>query len=192
MALEIVTNLPETANPMKLQRCKRMAHALVGAAITASSMPALTASSAFAQAKRQMCWSPDQLRHGGREHVIRKNISKAFVPRPVGRLRPPPRRLKALGPRNIRRVDLPAGVRKIAFTFDLCEQPYEISGYQGGIVDYLRRHNIPATFFAGGKWMMTHPRRAQQIIGDRCSRSAIMPGSTETSVSSRALTLTPN
>ncbi|MEM7750635.1 MAG: polysaccharide deacetylase family protein, partial [Pseudomonadota bacterium] len=44
--------------------------------------------------------------------------------------------------------------------------PYEISGYQGDIVDYLRSEGIAATFFASGKWFLTHSERAQQIMAD--------------------------
>ena len=65
----------------------------------------------------------------------------------------------------IRRVELRPGSRKlIALTFDLCEQPGEIAGYDGAIIDYLRERKIKATLFAGGKWMMTHPERTQQMI----------------------------
>jgi peptidoglycan/xylan/chitin deacetylase (PgdA/CDA1 family) len=66
----------------------------------------------------------------------------------------------------IRRVDLPPGVKLVALTFDLCEQPHEIAGYQGAIVDYLRAERIKATFFAGGKWMLTHRDRTQQLMSD--------------------------
>jgi peptidoglycan/xylan/chitin deacetylase (PgdA/CDA1 family) len=51
-------------------------------------------------------------------------------------------------------------------TFDLCERPDEITGYQGEIVDYLRAQKIRATFFVGGKWMASHPERAQQLMSD--------------------------
>ena len=45
----------------------------------------------------------------------------------------------------IRRVKLPAGSRKlIALTFDLCEQPGEVAGYDGKIIDYLRAQGIKA------------------------------------------------
>jgi peptidoglycan/xylan/chitin deacetylase (PgdA/CDA1 family) len=66
----------------------------------------------------------------------------------------------------IRRVDLPPGVKLVALTFDLCEQPHEIAGYQGAIVDYLRAERVKATFFAGGKWMLTHRDRTQQLMSD--------------------------
>ena len=58
------------------------------------------------------------------------------------------------------------GIRRIALTFDLCEQPYEIAGYQGDIVDFLRDRDIAATFFAGGKWLLTHAERAGQLMSD--------------------------
>jgi hypothetical protein len=55
-------------------------------------------------------------------------------------------------------------VNKIAFTFDLCEQPYEVAGYDGAVVDVLREYAVRATFFGGGKWITTHPQRARQLI----------------------------
>ena len=66
----------------------------------------------------------------------------------------------------IRRVQLPPGKKLVALTFDLCEQPFETSGYQGGIVDVLRSHGIKATFFMGGKWMLSHRERTQQLMAD--------------------------
>ena len=66
----------------------------------------------------------------------------------------------------VRRVDLPPGKKLIALTFDLCEQPGEIAGYDGAIIDYLRHEGIRATFFAGGKWMRSHEERTQQLMAD--------------------------
>jgi len=71
---------------------------------------------------------------------------------------------EALG--AIRSVKLPPGRKLIALTFDLCEQPGEIAGYDGAIVDFLRRENIKATFFAGGKWMRSHAERTRQLMAD--------------------------
>jgi len=71
---------------------------------------------------------------------------------------------EALG--AIRSVTLPPGRRLIALTFDLCEQPGEIAGYDGAIIDFLRRENIKATFFAGGKWMRSHAERTRQLMAD--------------------------
>ena len=66
----------------------------------------------------------------------------------------------------VRRVDLPRGKKLIALTLDFCEQPGEISGYDGAVIDYLRQNRIKATLFAGGKWMATHVARTQQLMSD--------------------------
>jgi peptidoglycan/xylan/chitin deacetylase (PgdA/CDA1 family) len=55
---------------------------------------------------------------------------------------------------------------KVALTFDLCEQPHEVAGYDGPIIDFLRETKTRATFFAGGKWIVTHTRRARELIAD--------------------------
>lgn len=85
--------------------------------------------------------------------------------------RPPPTERPAPGEAAkvrgaIRRVKLPPGQNLIALTFDLCEQPYEIAGYDGRIVDILREESVRATFFAGGKWLLTHEKRAMQLMAD--------------------------
>jgi peptidoglycan-N-acetylglucosamine deacetylase len=67
---------------------------------------------------------------------------------------------------SIRGVELPPGVKLIALTFDLCETDGSVAGYDGRIVDLLRREGVKATFFAGGKWMETHPERTVQLIAD--------------------------
>jgi peptidoglycan/xylan/chitin deacetylase (PgdA/CDA1 family) len=66
----------------------------------------------------------------------------------------------------LRRVKLPPGKKLVALTFDLCETPNEVAGYQGDVVDFLRKNNIKATFFAGGKWMLTHRLRTEQVMSD--------------------------
>ena len=109
------------------------------------------------------CWAPDALAVKSGEDRIQRGVARAF-------LTPPKGELAAFSPIQqrgvVRRVKLPPGQKLIALTFDLCEQPYEISGYQGGIVDFLRKNQIKATFFAGGKWMLTHRERAQQLSFD--------------------------
>ncbi len=61
----------------------------------------------------------------------------------------------------------PEGDRKVmALTFDLCERAPHLAGYQKDIVNYLRSQNVKATFFAGGKWMRTHPEKAMQLMAD--------------------------
>jgi len=66
----------------------------------------------------------------------------------------------------IRRVVLPAGKKLIALTFDLCETAGETAGYDGGIIDYLRLQRVKATYFAGGRWMVSHKERAEQLLSD--------------------------
>jgi peptidoglycan/xylan/chitin deacetylase (PgdA/CDA1 family) len=61
---------------------------------------------------------------------------------------------------------LPPGKKLIALTFDLCESGVSAAGYDGRIVDLLRKENIKATFFVSGKWLETHSERAQQLIAD--------------------------
>jgi peptidoglycan/xylan/chitin deacetylase (PgdA/CDA1 family) len=41
-----------------------------------------------------------------------------------------------------------------------------VAGYQGDLVDLLRDQRVKATFFMGGKWMLTHQDRTQQIVSD--------------------------
>lgn len=66
----------------------------------------------------------------------------------------------------VRRVKLPPGKKLVALTLDMCEQRGEISGYDGPVIDALRANGVRATIFAGGKWMLSHPERAQQILAD--------------------------
>jgi peptidoglycan/xylan/chitin deacetylase (PgdA/CDA1 family) len=67
---------------------------------------------------------------------------------------------------SIRGVKLPHGEKLVALTFDLCENPGEISGYDSEIVDTLRRANVKATFFPSGKWLLDHRVRAEQLLAD--------------------------
>lgn len=66
----------------------------------------------------------------------------------------------------IRRVQLPAGDKRIALTFDLCERTVHVTGYDARLVDALRAANAKATFFAGGKWLRSHPERGMQLMAD--------------------------
>jgi peptidoglycan/xylan/chitin deacetylase (PgdA/CDA1 family) len=114
----------------------------------------------------KVCWSKELLHAKPNETAIRQNTHAAFVPIPdykPEKLSPLPKHLRGV----IRRVVLPPSDKRIALTFDLCEQPHEIAGYQGDVVDYLRSQNIPTTFFAGGKLLLTHRRRATQLMADQ-------------------------
>jgi peptidoglycan-N-acetylglucosamine deacetylase len=129
-----------------------------------SGVPAAGASNGLRRANQ--CFGSEQLRARRGEEIIRKMIPEAYQVPPDRRLAGY-RKLTRLRDKVLRRVDLPEnGRRLIALTFDLCEQPYEVAGYQGSVVDFLRGNSIKATFFAGGKWMLTHRQRAQQLISD--------------------------
>lgn len=61
----------------------------------------------------------------------------------------------------------PEGDRKVvAFTFDLCETEGEVYGYDAAVVDCLRSSGVRATFFAGGKYVKTHPKELIELMTD--------------------------
>jgi peptidoglycan-N-acetylglucosamine deacetylase len=136
-----------------------------------AALAVLTFATAVAEARSteresllQRCWVEGIAKTGPDEARPIKNAKGANLP-------PPVRTLQSFTPIEsarrgaIRRVELKPGSKKlIALTFDLCEQTGEIAGYDGTIIDYLRDRKIKATLFAGGKWMMTHPERTQQLI----------------------------
>jgi len=66
--------------------------------------------------------------------------------------------IRSVKPRNNRKI--------VALTFDLCERTLERTGYDAEIINYLRQHNIKATFYAGGKWMRSHPEKTKQLMAD--------------------------
>lgn len=113
------------------------------------------------------CWSPADLAVRHREWRARRgrgafsmsSLHQIDLPSPL----PVPPSLQG----SIRGVSLPPGVKLLALTFDLCEGPFEVAGYDGRVIDYLRREKVPATLFASGKWLMSHPKRAQQLLADR-------------------------
>jgi peptidoglycan/xylan/chitin deacetylase (PgdA/CDA1 family) len=114
----------------------------------------------------QQCWTPQalagteaELKHvASRESLDLAALKQVTLP-PATPIAPELRG-------SIRGVTLPSGEKLIALTFDLCEENGYVSGYDGRVVDLLRAQGIKATFFAGGKWMETHPERAQQLIAD--------------------------
>ena len=112
------------------------------------------------------CWTPAAL--AGTEAELKHVHSRQSLDlTPLRQVTLPPATPIATELRgSIRGVTLPLGEKLIALTFDLCEENGYVSGYDGRVVDLLRAQGIKATFFAGGKWMETHPERAQQLIAD--------------------------
>lgn len=66
----------------------------------------------------------------------------------------------------IRRIAPPRGRKLVAITFDLCERANNVAGYNNLLINFLRANNAKATFFAGGKWMRSHPEAALQLMAD--------------------------
>jgi len=96
------------------------------------------------------------------EKLVHKGVPEAHVAVPdYAGISPMPIPPALAG--SIRRVELPPGVKLVALTFDLCETPNEVAGYDGEIFDTLRAAHIPATLFAGGHWSETHVDRFGEI-----------------------------
>ena len=104
-------------------------------------------------------WSPS-------EKAVRKQAPGAAISAPGFDALPPAAAVPQALRGSVRRVDLPAGVKLVALTFDFCETAGEIAGYDGAIVDELRRRKIPSTFFVGGHWAETHPARFGAMAAD--------------------------
>jgi len=107
----------------------------------------------------ELAGSPDDARQG-RTHAP-DDSPPARVPTATGL--PPLRGEDGLA---VRHVSLPKGKRLVALTFDLCELSDRRAGYDATLVNLLRAKNVRATFFAGGRWMLTHPEKAMQLMAD--------------------------
>lgn len=114
----------------------------------------------------EKCWTLPELAGGNQDkHIERLRHPDLTPPRrtmPGQNNHPVPDRMQ----KSIRRVDLDTGHKYIALTFDLCERANEKTGYDADIVNYLRKNKIKATFFAGGKWMVSHPDKTIQLMAD--------------------------
>ena len=99
-----------------------------------------------------------------------KGSGPPTLPKPRPRPRPDPRpSLPPVPPQyqnSIRGVSPVQGRKVVALTFDLCEGAREVSGYDARVVNYLRARQVKATFFAGGKWLRSHPEKAMQLMAD--------------------------
>ena len=109
------------------------------------------------------CWAPADLAAKPGERKIVK-LDGAPDTKPVIRAMQPADPAPFAG--SIRSVKIADGRKLIALTFDLCEAHGQVSGYDGDIVDTLRKLGAKATFFAGGKWLLDHPERSQQLMAD--------------------------
>ena len=116
----------------------------------------------------QACWTPEQLAGDPRDKTVTRPLNDPHRHDPPAYTAPknslPP--LPATWRQSIRHIHLPAGEKAVALTFDLCERAKERAGYDAAVVDYLRAQQLHATFFAGGKWMRSHPEQAKQLMAD--------------------------
>ena len=121
--------------------------------------------SAEAPSAQALCWPPDALAAKPDERAPHRLVGHPDtrpLSRPLAAFTPTPDALAG----SIRRVKIKDGRKLIALTFDLCEAKGEVSGYDGAIIDTLRQNDVKATFFAGGKWLLDHGERAQQLLAD--------------------------
>ena len=136
---------------------------LLGAGVLLGSGPA--SSQEGAGALQALCWQPPELVANPDERAPRKLSGRPDT-------KPVRRELAAFSPiagalsGSIRSVHINDGRKLVALTFDLCEFRGEIAGYDGAIIDTLRRDKVKATFFAGGKWLLDHEPRAEQLMSD--------------------------
>lgn len=112
------------------------------------------------------CWSPEELRGSPAEKKLRETTPDHSPPaRLFSRHQLKPLQSGLQG--SIRTVQMPDPSKKlVALTFDLCERASEETGYDAELVNYLRENEIRATFYAGGKWMRSHPDKAKQLMAD--------------------------
>jgi peptidoglycan/xylan/chitin deacetylase (PgdA/CDA1 family) len=112
-------------------------------------------------------WTPEALQgNAGDEkiHFLRKpDFSAPSRTQPTETLPP----LKPEYLNSIRRVKLPKDKKWVALTFDLCERADEVAGYDRGVINALRDKKVKATFYAGGKWMQSHPEQTMQLMADK-------------------------
>lgn len=123
------------------------------------------AAGAGAAAGSEQCFAPAEFAARPGEERPVKGDRRYDRPEPqsaLARFDPIPAKMRGA----IRRVELPPGRKLVALTLDLCEQPGEVSGYDGRIFDALRREGVKATLFVGGKWMRSHEPRFTQLLTD--------------------------
>jgi peptidoglycan/xylan/chitin deacetylase (PgdA/CDA1 family) len=111
-------------------------------------------------------WTAEQLQGKAGEEKIHYLRAPDFSP--PSRTQPnavlPPLKPEYLN--SIRRVKLPSDKKWVALTFDLCERADEVAGYDRGVINALRDKKVKATFYAGGKWMQSHPEKTMQLMAD--------------------------
>jgi peptidoglycan/xylan/chitin deacetylase (PgdA/CDA1 family) len=62
--------------------------------------------------------------------------------------------------------DLKTNQRVVAFTFDACGGE-KGTGYDGELIDFLKKEQIPATIFVTGRWIDAHPAAFHQLACEK-------------------------
>lgn len=126
------------------------------------------AASFGSQALLHALWTEAELAGSPADHRITKPYAEPPDLSPPARTTPLVRS-KAVPPVQrgvIRRVRPASSEKVLALTFDLCERASNRTGYRTEIVNFLRAQGVSATFFAGGKWMRSHPEKNMQLMAD--------------------------
>lgn len=54
----------------------------------------------------------------------------------------------------------------VALTFDACQSPNQLAGYDETIINILAETRTPATLFLGGLWMQRHPAQTRALAAN--------------------------
>ena len=88
-------------------------------------------------------------------------VTRAQVVARYGRLAPRTWGFDAAGVVQV----LPAAGRVIALTFDACGGPGG-SGYDQGLIDFLRHREVPATLFLNARWIDANPAAFRRLAAE--------------------------
>ena len=133
-------------------------------------LTATTAEASFGSQKiLKSCWKDVELAGTAGDRYIRRSYRGNTISPPPEVVQQAASMLPKLSKSrqgSIRYVQVEGNKKLVALTFDLCESGGEIAGYERDIVNYLRKHNIKSTFYAGGKWMRSHEQKTMQLMAD--------------------------
>ncbi len=60
----------------------------------------------------------------------------------------------------------PRDAKRIALTFDACPTSHEDDEYDSGVIEVLKRENVPATLFMSGRWVEKNEAIAKLLASD--------------------------
>ncbi len=157
---------------LRLRATKTLPRLLALAVLLCLAVPGLAAQTEQAPrstALLEALWTPAELAGTDADRVIGpvgEPDPSVPVLAPGVELAPRPPAVPPAQQGAIRHVVPAMGRKVVAITFDLCERANNVAGYNNRIINLLRAQNAKATFFAGGKWMRSHPEAALQLMAD--------------------------